>query len=206
MNFLEYQVELVKAFVELVKALAWPVTVGAVLFLFSDSITELLGRIKKGAWGDKSVEFTDLAVNEVSAELQQSKGELDAAKVREIDRGGLDEAVQDPAGTVDRAWRGVERALADLAQRRAPANDQFDNLMPDSFPDSLHLLIHAGVLPHRAGRAIRDLNAIRTKMLLFRERPGPTAVVSYVAVAGKLIDELNRLARDPAAVYSHPSD
>jgi len=96
---------------EMIKALAWPMAAVAVALIFRKSIIELLGRINKGKLGWAELEF--------ETQVAEAAKTISIAEVRpESPQPPPAEASTDPGGTVLNAWRDVDEALREFAQKK----------------------------------------------------------------------------------------
>ena len=100
----------------IIESLAWPMTVLVVLALFRKELSSLFGRIRKGQFGDATLEF-EATVAAVEEMVQEKRGARKAAHVpARIEDRGLAEA--DPRGAVIKAWLEVESQARSALQRK----------------------------------------------------------------------------------------
>src|SRR5438876_2113628 len=114
------------AIVELVKALAWPVSVFAIIFLLRKAIQGLIDSIREGR-----VKYKDLEVT-FKRDLQQARQSIETlpqkpvpalpapaeSKISDL----MSLAEMSPRAAVVEAWTRLEAAAAEFAQKQSPSD------------------------------------------------------------------------------------
>ena len=183
------------AIVELVKALAWPVSVFAIIFLLREAIQGLIASIREGRVKYKDLEFTfkrDLQQARQSIEMlpQQSVPALRAPAEPEINE-LMALAQMAPRAAVIEAWTRLEAAAAEFAQRHAPLDVAKQRRSSVMFLDVLrrHDAIPAAVLT-----GIQKLRDIRNRTVHTPEfQPSVDDAEEYVLLAFAVIEDLRRI-------------
>lgn len=174
----------------IVEALAWPVTVLVILALFRKELSALFGRIRKGQFGDATVEF-EAAVAVVEEMVQEKRGARRASHLpaRAEDR-VLAEA--DPRGAVIKAWMEVEsqarsafrrKGVIDAGAAHAPISRSLDEFVKQS-----------GDLVDQDLMVFRELQALRNKSVHDQVfQPSPESVIKYMALAKELSEKFKAI-------------
>lgn len=183
------------AIVELVKALAWPVSVFAMIFLLRKPIQGLIGSIREGRVKYKDLEFTfkrDLEEARQSIELlpQQPVSALRAPAEPEIsDLMAL--AQVSPRAAVIEAWTRLEAAATEFAQKHAPP-DIAKHRRPSVI--FLEVLRRNDAIPAAVMTAIQKLRDIRNRTVHTPEfQPSVDDAEEYVLLAFAVIEDLRRM-------------
>lgn len=174
----------------IVEALAWPVTVLIVLALFRKELSALFGRIRKGQFGDATVEF-EAAVAVVEEMVQEKRGARRAAHVpARVEDRELAEA--DPRGAVIRAWLRVEsqarsalhrKGVIDAGAAHAPIRRSLDEFVKQS-----------GGLVEQDLMVFRELQTLRNKSVHDQSfRPSPESIIQYMALANELSEKFKAI-------------
>ncbi len=173
----------------IVAALAWPVTTIVVLALFRKELSALFGRIRKGQFGDATLEF-EAAVAAVETIVQEKRGIKRAAHVpaETVDRSL---ARTDPRGAVITAWLILESEASDALRRkglldaesmRGPSNQALDELAKLSDLGAHDLM------------AFRQLQVMREKSVRSAAfQPSSASVLAYIALAKELGDKFKAI-------------
>lgn len=164
----------------IIESLAWPMTVLVVLALFRKELSSLFGRIRKGQFGDATLEF-EATVAAVEEMVQEKRGARKAAHVpARIEDRGLAEV--DPRGAVIKAWLEVESQARSALQRkglldsRGIAGNRLNELAKLS--DDLN---------DQDLTVFRALQIMRNKSVHDHDfRPSSESVLAYMALAKEL--------------------
>lgn len=169
--------------VELIKAVAWPVTAIVLALLFRGQVVSLLRSIKRGKIGSAEFEFErEVQAIEASVpDLPSLPPPISAAK----------DATANPRGTVLEAWLKLEDRVIDLAMRRG-----LTNATARRYPSgSLQALRRSGLLPESHLNLLSELQDLRNRAAHDPDfAPDPDSVLSYVRLAADLEGHLESLA------------
>lgn len=164
----------------IIESLAWPMTVLVVLALFRKELSSLFGRIRKGQFGDATVEF-EVAVAAVEEMVQEKRGTRKAAHVpARIEDHSLAET--DPRSAVIKAWLEVESHARSALQRKG---------LLDSRAAVGNRLTELAKLSHSLDdqdlMVFRELQIMRNKSVHDHDfRPSPESVLGYMRLAKDL--------------------
>jgi hypothetical protein len=182
------------AVVELVKALAWPVSVFAIILLLRRPIQGLISSIREGSVKYKDLEFSfkrDLEEARQSIKLPEGQAAraLPAPQEPEItDLMALAETA--PRAAVIEAWARLEVASAEWVQKHAPP-DVRTQLKPHAM--FRELLRQQGLLPPGAMKALQKLRDIRNRTVHTPEfQPSVDDAEEYVLLSFAVIEDLQR--------------
>lgn len=164
----------------IIEALAWPMTVLVVLALFRKELSSLFGRIRKGQFGDATVEF-EVAVAAVEEMVQEKRGARKAVHVpTRIEDHGLAEA--NPRGAVIKAWMEVESHARGALQRKGLLDSR---AAVGNRLNELAKLSHG--LDDQDLTVFRELQAMRNKSVHDHDfRPSSESVLAYMTLAKDL--------------------
>jgi hypothetical protein len=175
----------------LVRALAWPIVVLLIAFIFRKKITELLSeRITRLRAGPLELEW-ERQVSETQAELEEA-GATPPATNDLTDPAMRALAERSPSAAVVEAFAQIEHALRSLAT----------SWLPDEDTDRLgglrlaRLLQQHDVLPEETVRAVEGLTVLRN--LSAHGRAGDLTVeraVEYLALAQAVLFAIDQTAR-----------
>jgi hypothetical protein len=185
------------AIVELVKALAWPVSVFGIIFLLRRAIQGLIGSIHEGRVKYKDLEFTfkrDLEQARQSIEMlpQQPVPALRAPTKPEItDLMSL--AQVSPRAAVIEAWTRLEAAGAEFVQKHAPPD------LPKQLRPSVmfgEVLRRQDLIPTAVMKAIQKLRDIRNRTVHSPEfQPSVDDAEEYVLLSFAVIEDLRQIGK-----------
>ncbi|WP_148281104.1 hypothetical protein [Bordetella bronchiseptica] len=113
MNFLEFAASLVQSSVALVAAVAWPVVVAGIFWIFRDEFRDRISRIKRAEYLGGAIDFQD-AIEDVTRKL-------DASAAAEPGPEPRPDVHSDPVLRIMQAWNEVERSGA-IAFRSHPSS------------------------------------------------------------------------------------
>ncbi len=171
----------------IIESLAWPATVLVVLVLFRKELSSLFGRIRKGQFGDATVEF-EAAVAAVEEMVQEKRGARRTAHVpARIEDHGLAEA--NPRGAVIKAWLEVESQARSALQRKG---------LPDARVVAGNRLNELAKLSHDLDdqdlTVFRELQIMRNKSVHDHDfRPSSESVLAYMTLAKDLSDKFKAI-------------
>jgi hypothetical protein len=187
------------AFVELVKALAWPTTVLVIIFLFRHAIKNLILSIREGKFKYGNVELSvkrDIKEARQSLEAHQSPETIQFWQFRHAHRLPEDRELSDlmslaeiaPRAAMIEAWTRLEAAAATFIQSRPPSD-----LPPQSRPP-VQLLLKHNLLPSEIIRAIQKLRDARNRTVHSPEfQPSVADAEEYVLLTNAVIADLHRI-------------
>lgn len=167
----------------IIETLAWPVTVVVILALFRKELSALFGRIRKGRFGDATVEF-EAAVAVVEEMVQEKRGPRKSAIVpaRIEDRS---QAEADPRGAVIKAWLELESQARSALNRKGVLDAGAAHTPISKILNELVKL--SGDLGEQDLIVFRELLIIRNKSAHDQDfRPSPDSVISYMTLAKEL--------------------
>lgn len=171
----------------IIESLAWPATVIVVLALFRKELSALFVRIRKGQFGDATVEF-EAAVGVVEAMVREKRGARKAAHVpaRIEDR---DLAEADPRSVVIRAWLEVESQARSALYRKGLLDT---NVTIDKGLNELVALSHD--LDDQDLAIFRELHTMRRKSAQSHVfQPSSESVIKYMALAKELSEKFKAI-------------
>lgn len=183
------------AIVELVRALAWPVSVFAIVFLLRKAIQGLIGSIREGRVKYKDLEFT------FKRDLQQARESIETLPHQPVP--ALTEATEpaisdlmalaqlSPRAAVTEAWTRLEAVAAEFAQKQSPTETTKHRRPSVRFFDVLrhHVAVPAAVLT-----AIQKLRDIRNRTAHTPDfQPSVDDAEEYVLLAFAVIEDLRRI-------------
>ena len=185
----------VTAIVELVKALAWPASAFAIIFLLRRAILRLIDSIREGRVKYKDVEFT------FKRDLEQARESikkietitppaLPAPQEPEIDD-LMALAQLSPRAAVVEAWIRLEAAGAEFARKHAPAEASRQR-KPSMFLDVLRR--HESI-PTAVMTAIQKLRDIRNRTVHTPDfQPSVDDAEEYVLLTFAVVEDLRRIS------------
>ena len=169
---------------ELVKALAWPVSILVMAFLFRKQLVFLLQAMKKGKIGPAEFEF-ELGVEALSANIT----DLPSAPA---DQSIIRYAAMHPRAAVLEAWLRLEDQAIDLAMSLGLTNATARRYAPAS----IRAVKESGLLKAGHMEVFERLHELRDRAAHDPDfSPAASAVVSYVRLAADLGRELEALAK-----------
>lgn len=170
---------------ELAQALAWPLTVLVLGFLFRAEIRLLLGRMKKGKVGAAELEF-EVAVRSLESE---SKARAPAAAALTAPQVAL--LSSDPRAAIIGAWLQVEDAVEQLLYARAASVDE----VPRNRGALLRALTRQELLAPQHIALLNELRALRNQAVHEVDfRPAPDSVTTYIKLANELLAAIHAVA------------
>lgn len=167
----------------IIESLAWPVTALIVLALFRKELSALIRRIRKGQFGDASVEFevAVAAVEEIVQEKHRAKRAVNAPARIEDQRMAED----DPRASVIKAWLELDREARGALQRKGVLDASGTNRPIDKYIKQLAEL--SDNLDDQDLMVFRELRTIRNKSVHDHDfRPSPESVLAYMTLAKDL--------------------
>lgn len=166
--------------VELVKALAWPITTLIILLLLRKQLVELLRSLRRFKYGDAEAEFAE-GLKEVAPQVPASAA-VEAAK-----REAVHDIVSPELAVLD-AWASVERAVIDLAKRAG--------IPSRTFQEAFRSLREKAALSDKDYDAVNGLRALRN-LVAHREEPSLSKqkAAEYLAMADAVKMLLEQAAR-----------
>jgi hypothetical protein len=179
------------ACVQLIKALAWPVTVLVIVFYFRDIIKDLIFSISKIKYGELELTIKrDLKAARISLETVQPVRAVPV--IEDIELSGLMSLAQiAPRAAIIEAWTRLETAGAAFVQRR-PSSD-FSR--PSRVPRPVDSLKQHELLPVEVKNAIQKLRDIRNRTAHSPDfQPSVDDAEEYVLLTNVVIEDLNRIA------------
>ncbi len=175
----------------IIESLAWPVTALIVLALFRKELSSLFGRIRKGQFGDATVEF-EAAVAAVEQRVQEKSGFKKAAHVpaRSEDLGL---AAADPRAAVIKAWLDVEHEARSALHRKGVLDTSIAHAPVNVGLNALAKL--SDDLEDQDLMVFRELQIIRNKSVHERDfRPSAESVLAYMTLAKDLSETFRTIA------------
>lgn len=167
----------------IIESLAWPVTALIVLALFRKELSSLFARIRKGQFGDATVEF-EVAVAAVE-EIVQAKGGVRKAAHSPARIEDRQRAEDDPRGSVIKAWLELDREARGALQRKGVLDVSGVNRPIDRYIKELAKL--SDNLDDQDLMVFRELRAIRNKSVHEHDfRPSSESVLAYMTLAKNL--------------------
>lgn len=181
---------------ELIKMLAWPLTVLAIVILLRKPLAGLIPLLQRIKYKDFELEF-GRQVREVRAEANEELPPPQKPKAM-IPQGPdpiLELARVSPRAAVTEAWRQVEAAALDAAQRNNVPLRYREAVSPVRV---IRALEKAEVVDPAPMAIFHDLRALRNQAAHAPEFAISTeAVIEYVELARRLIEYLGSVGRDP---------
>ena len=179
------------ALVQLVKALAWPVTVFVIIFYFRDVIKDLIFSISKIKYGELELTIKrDLKAARLSLETVKPARAVPVIKDRELSD-LMSVAQIAPRATVLEAWTRLEAAGAAFVQR----HPSVDLSRQSRAPGISRLLEQHQLLPSEVKNAIQKLRDVRNRTVHSPDfQPSVDDAEEYVLLTNVVIEDLSRLA------------
>jgi hypothetical protein len=182
--------------VEMVKALAWPITTLVGLLVLRRPIVSLIPLLQRLKYKDLELDFAR-RVSEVRAE---AAAELPTAQVPALPPAELETmrelARVSPRAAVIEGWRQVELAAVEAARRNDVSLDAHEALNPNRV---LLRLQKAGVVDSGKIGLYHDLRALRNQAAHAPEFALPAeAALQYAEIARELADYLRTAGRHNA--------
>jgi uncharacterized protein YutE (UPF0331/DUF86 family) len=181
---------------ELIKTLAWPLTVLAILILLRKPLVGLIPLLQRIKYKDFELEF-GRQVREVRAEANEElpPPQKPKAMIPQAADPILELARVSPRAAVTEAWRQVEAAALDAAQRNNVPLQYREAVSPIRV---IRALEKAEVVDPAPMAIFHDLRALRNQAAHAPEFALSTeAVIEYVELARRLIEYLSSVGRDP---------
>ena len=183
------------AIVELVKALAWPVSVFAIVFLLRKAIQGLIGSIREGRVKYKDLEFT------FKRDLQQARESIETLPQQPVPaltdapEPGVSDLMElaqlSPRAAVTEAWTRLEAAAAEFAQKHSPAETTKHRRPSVRFFDVLR---RHDAVPPAVLTAIQKLRDIRNRTAHTPDfQPSVDDAEEYVLLAFAVVEDLRRI-------------
>jgi len=171
----------------IIESLAWPVTALIALALFRKELSSLFGRIRKGQFGDATVEF-EATVAAVEKMVQEKGGARKAAHVpARVEDRGLAET--DPRGAVIKAWLEVESQARSALQRKGLLDAR---VVTGDRLNELAKLSHD--LDDQDLTVFRELQIMRNKSVHDHDfRPSSESVLAYMTLAKELSEKFRTI-------------
>jgi uncharacterized protein YutE (UPF0331/DUF86 family) len=182
--------------VELIKTLAWPLTVLAILILLRKPLIGLIPLLQRIKYKDFELEF-GRQVREVRAEANEElpPPQKPKAMIPQAPDPILELARVSPRAAVTEAWRQVEAAALDAAQRNNVPLQYREAVSPVRV---IRALEKAEVVDPAPMAIFHDLRALRNQAAHAPEFALSTeAVIEYVELARRLIEYLSSVGRVP---------
>lgn len=168
--------------VEMVRALAWPLSVLVIALLFRKQFVELLKAIKKGKFGPAEFEFE----RGVQA-IQASVIDLPSAPTPSST---IKDAAFNPRGTVLESWLRLEDQAIELALKRGLTNATARRYALGA----IQSIKRSGLLRPDHMQVLDELQDLRNRAAHDPDfSPDPGAVVAYVRLAADLGQEMASL-------------
>ncbi len=180
---------------EIIKALAWPLTVLLILLLLRQPIAELIPLLRKLKWKELELEFEEKLV-----ELKSDAAEAlpppaegapeDSPCFRRGPNRLVQLAEQSPRAAIIEAWIAVERAAANAISRRLPEGDI-------SWNDTQmgQMLASHEILDSQQLRIYNDLRQLRNQAAHHEDfRIDAERAADYVRIADGLALHIDRRA------------
>jgi hypothetical protein len=180
------------AFVEVVKATAWPITTIFMVVLFYAEIRVLLGKLKKGKIGSAEFEFQEEVrglVNDMASIVPTSGAMALSSDVMSL-------ATKNPRVALLQSWSDIQTALTDLARKHDLLNVQTSN----SYSALVRALVKAELIPMSYALGIISVLQLyeQTKQVI-NFKPSEEAVLGYLKISEKLKQILIEAEKLPLA-------
>lgn len=171
----------------IIESVAWPLTVVVILVLFRKELSALFGRIRKGQFGDATVEF-EAAVAAVEGMVQEKRGARRAVYVPgRVEERGLAEA--DPRSMVIKAWLEVESQARSALHRKGLLDG---DATIDSGLKGLSMI--SDNLDDQDLAIFRELQAMRLKSARSHVfRPSSESMLAYTRLAKDLSEKFEAI-------------
>ncbi len=184
------------AIVELVKALAWPVSIFAIILLLRKAIQGLIGSMHEGRVKYKDLEFTfkrDLEQARQSIKTLEAPAMPALRAPQEPEITNLMSLAQfAPRAAVIEAWTRLEAAGAEFVQKHAPPD------LPKQLKPSVmfgEVLRRQNLIPTEVMKAIQKLRDIRNRTVHTPEfQPSVEDAEEYVLLSMAVIEDLRRIS------------
>lgn len=168
--------------VELLRAIAWPVTAIVIAFLYRRQIRDLLSRMKKGKIGPAEFEF-EQNVRELAEELPP------AALIEQVPPVDVALASLNPRAAILEVWIKLEGVMNRLAESR-----NIDSRRGRSSLYQAKLLRKSGVITDEDMTMFNDLRFLRGQAAHDEDfSPSIDSTIQYVRLAETFISRLNSL-------------
>ena len=181
---------------ELIKSLAWPLTVLAIVILLRKQLAGLIPLLQRIKYKDFELEF-GRQVREVRAEANEElpPPQKPEAVILQAPDAILELARVSPRAAVIEVWRQVESAALDAAQRNNIPLQYREAVSPVRV---IRALEKAEVVDPAPMVIFHDLRALRNQAAHAPEFALSTeAAIEYVELARRLIEYLRSVRRDP---------
>jgi hypothetical protein len=180
--------ELLKALVDLVKALAWPLAAVVVAMLFRRPFSGLIGRITKLKYKDAEADF-DRKLRKAEAEAAVALPPAETAKASDQPEGVYAALAKlSPRSAVLEAWKDLISEAEETAKRNAIDPSEWERRPPIKLIEALQKAAIIGPLTAKLLNIMRDLRNIAehgTKSAFKTE-----SAMDYVALAKRLMESL----------------
>jgi hypothetical protein len=183
------------AFVDLVKALAWPATLFAIVWPLRKVIKALISSIHEVKYGDlELIVKRDLDQAQQSIETIQTQAEglvLHALRFKKPEISELVSLAEiAPRAAVIEAWAQLEAAGAEFVQKHGPS-DLSGQRSPVTFGEVLR---RPDLIPSEVKNAIQKLRNIRNRTIHSPEfQPSVEDAERYVLLSMVVIEDLRRI-------------
>lgn len=168
--------------VELLRAIAWPVTAIVIAFLYRRQIRDLLSRMKKGKIGPAEFEF-EQNVRELAEELPS------AALIGQVPPVDVALASLNPRAAILEVWIKLEAVMNRLAE-----SHNIDSRRGRSSLYQAKLLRKSGVITDEDMTMFNDLRFLRGQAAHDEDfSPSIDSTIQYVRLAETFISRLNSL-------------
>lgn len=169
---------------ELIKALAWPITILIIIIVLRKPLANLIPTLQRLRYRDLEIEF-GRSVQELASE---AKKELPAAGVAEAGRPAVDRLVElaqlSPRAVVLESWLEVEEAAVEAAQRRGLNLPYRDLRSPILLGQALE---QSGILDESKAQIFHRLRILRNAAAHASEFAfAPDSAVEYADLAMRL--------------------
>ena len=175
----------------IIESLAWPMTVLVVLALFRKELSSLFARIRKGQFGDASVEF-EVAVA-VTEEIVHEKHGAKKAMHAPIRIEDQQRAEDDPRGCVIKAWLELDREVRCALEKKGLLDSAVVNRPINRYIKELVKL--SDEISEKDLMVFAELRAMRNKYVHDPDfQPSPESVLGYMTLAKDLAEKFRAIA------------
>ena len=173
--------------VELIKALVWPLTVLVVLLIFRAPIAKRIGKLSSLKWGDKEARFGD-KLDEIEETISSARPNAleraiasDQFNVTRATQEASEEPAMDgpPEYQILHSWHDVERALMDLAVNQGIP-------LAERTPKNIKTLASKLSLPAEDVISITEMRELRNRVVHRDFAVSETDALRYGDLAKKL--------------------
>ena len=187
-----------------VGSLAWPVAIVTLALLFQKPIVELIERMNLFEAGGAKFGFEKAAERLVDRSAGIDEPDPEIAKENESRKSELlTMALTSPSGAVIEAWKDIELAARELAERGSVmlSDEQkvrhFNTSAKRPGPAAFRFISNYGLLPPTEQRTLEELRVFRNSVAHERTRKRNTeSAQKYVVVADRIVDLMRQQARE----------